>query len=240
MTTKETNNLNLWDAHRTPHKDALKSFTRGGGFSGTAIDPMWLIREATSEWGPMGGKWGIKDVEETVYEDGPDGTALHVCRLTVYYPDGEVPCVGQTMIIAKDSRGIKFDEEAPKKSMTDAISKALSWLGFGADIHMNAFDGNKYADLTGNDTHDRNQACEHVANRLSADKHKVVVKAWLPESVKTLAAALQSIRDLAAQMADKWESKPADDRWTDTHDDAFTAHVLAFIESNPRESRAAA
>ena len=36
------------------------------------------------------------------------------------------------------------DEEAPKKSLTDALSKAMSWLGFAADIHLGRWDDNKY------------------------------------------------------------------------------------------------
>lgn len=147
----EQNNLQLWDAHRTPHKDALKAFNRRG-FQGTAIDPMWLIREATREWGPMGARWGYTVTRESIVRDLPDGVVVHVCNIELFYPgpNGEVaklPQVGQTWLVEKTSSGPRVDEEAPKKSRTDAVCKALSWLGFGADVHMGMFDGNKYVDL---------------------------------------------------------------------------------------------
>ena len=37
------------------------------------------------------------------------------------------------------------DEEAPKKSITDAMTKCLSLLGFAAEIHLGLYDDNKYA-----------------------------------------------------------------------------------------------
>ena len=37
-----------------------------------------------------------------------------------------------------------LDDEAPKKAMTDALTKAMSHLGMSADIFLGKFDGNKY------------------------------------------------------------------------------------------------
>jgi hypothetical protein len=69
---------------------------------------------------------------------------MHMAVIVLFHPDGEVPCVGQTMFVTKRNDGLFTDEEAPKKSVTDAISKALSWLGFAADVYLGKFDGNKY------------------------------------------------------------------------------------------------
>jgi hypothetical protein len=41
-------------------------------------------------------------------------------------------------------RNGKVDEDAPKKAMTDGLTKALSHLGFNADVFLGKFDGNKY------------------------------------------------------------------------------------------------
>ena len=38
----------------------------------------------------------------------------------------------------------KLDEDAPKKAMTDALTKALSHLGIGADVFLGKFDDNRY------------------------------------------------------------------------------------------------
>ena len=136
----------LWERHRTPPKDALKSFRKAGGFGGTSIDPMWLILEATKEWGPMGGEWGYRFVSESI-EKLTEEYVLHTCNIEVFHPDGSVPSTGNTWLVSPSKHGPRYDDEASKKSRTDAISKALSWLGFGADIYMGMFDGNKYADL---------------------------------------------------------------------------------------------
>ena len=145
-------NLKLWDSKRTPPKDALKNFTRGGGFKGTAIDPMWVIRAATEEWGPMGDEWGIEPHSITdQYVDGAEGQVVHIARFTLFYPGPEgpakIPCVGQTFLMQRFGDKLKTDEEAPKKSMTDGLMKGLSWLGFGADIYMGRHDSSKYSDL---------------------------------------------------------------------------------------------
>lgn len=57
---------------------------------------------------------------------------------------GEVEQFGQTQIVGKNKNGFYTDEEAPKKSLTDAMSKCLSLLGFSADIHLGLYDDNKY------------------------------------------------------------------------------------------------
>ncbi|NQT36073.1 MAG: hypothetical protein HQ581_01210 [Planctomycetes bacterium] len=144
-------NLNLWNKYCRPPDDAMKKFTRAGGFRGTAIDPMWLIQSATTEWGPMGGKWGLRSIAHS-FHPGADDTVMHMAAIVLFHPDGEVPCVGQTMFVAQTKKGLVTDEEAPKKSVTDAISKALSWLGFAADVYLGKFDGNKYTGQGGGTT----------------------------------------------------------------------------------------
>ena len=151
-----TDNLALWNRHRTPHKDALKGFKKRGGFAGTAIDPMWSIRAATEEWGPMGEGWGYTVVVENM-DKLSDEWVLHTVSIYLWYgsPQTLVPSTGSTWMVSPCKKwvdgvqvdSISYDDEAPKKSRTDALTKALSWLGFGADIYMGMHDGSKYADL---------------------------------------------------------------------------------------------
>ncbi len=42
-----------------------------------------------------------------------------------------------------DAKG-RVDDDAPKKALTDALTKALSHLGFNSDVFMGMFDSNKY------------------------------------------------------------------------------------------------
>lgn len=149
-TDKMPETLELWGSHFNPPPDACKPFTRAGGFKGTAIDPMWLIRSATEQWGPFGYKWGI-DVLSTEVIVLSETNQLHVVSAVLWYDHkgsmAKVPCFGQTWLVSPGKNGPIYDEEAPKKSLTDALAKALSWLGFGAAVHMGVFDGNKYTDL---------------------------------------------------------------------------------------------
>ena len=148
-----SDNMQLWDAVRTPDPAATKAFTRGGGFKGTATNAVYLIQRATEHWGPMGTKWGVEIVDDRVIEGAPllgkDGSVigrelLHVIRINLRHPGGSVPGYGQTMLVGVNKYGPFTDEEAPKKSLTDALTKALSWLGFAADIHLGRWDDNKY------------------------------------------------------------------------------------------------
>lgn len=135
--------LKLWEAVSKTDPKYTKQFSRSGGFSGTAINATYLIRKATEQWGPVGAKWGWKVLDEK-YVPGADGTVVHVLRVELRHPDGAFESYGQTTFVGKNKNGAFTDEEAPKKSLTDAITKALAMLGFSADVHMGLYDDNKY------------------------------------------------------------------------------------------------
>lgn len=145
-------NLDLWNKVRTPDPKFTKAFSRGGGFKGSATNVVYMIRVATEMWGPMGGNWGVEIKDEQYVNGAPllhEGAAfcteiIHVIRIELRHPGGVIPGIGQTVFVGKNKNGFFTDEEAPKKSLTDALSKAMSWLGFAADIHMGMWDDNKY------------------------------------------------------------------------------------------------
>lgn len=152
--------MELWNAVAVTNPNFVKSFTRGGGFSGTAINATYQAQKATETFGPCGIGWGI-DILEERYQDGAplilDGAVvgkevIHVLRVNLWYvyqgKRGEVIHFGQTIFVGRNKNGFFTDEEAPKKSMTDAMSKCLSLIGFSADVHLGWYDDNKYvADL---------------------------------------------------------------------------------------------
>lgn len=135
--------LDLWKQVEKTDPKYTKSFSRAGGFSGTAINATYLIRRATELWGPMGGDWG-HEVADEKYVPGHGDTVIHVLRIKFRHPHGIVEAYGQTTFVGTNKNGPFTDEEAPKKSLTDAITKALSMLGFAADVHLGLFDDNKY------------------------------------------------------------------------------------------------
>jgi hypothetical protein len=138
-----SDNLKLWQSVEKTDPKYTKAFTKGGGFSGTAINAIYLIRKATELWGPMGGTWGPEIVDEK-YVPGGEGTIIHVLRINLRHPYGSVPSFGQTTFVGQNKNGVFTDEEAPKKSLTDATTKALSMLGFSADVFLGLYDDNKY------------------------------------------------------------------------------------------------
>ena len=163
-------NLDLWERHFKPHKDALKAAPRGM----TAIDPMWTIREATEEWGPIGDRWGFKVVQEDLFRSDVSGTTVHTVLIELWYPGasdkiGVIQSFGGTTVDGTNSKGPYLDDDYAKKSITDALSKALSWLGFGAAVHMGMFDGNKYADLRPGAKEDKLEATVEPTASTSAD-----------------------------------------------------------------------
>ena len=78
---------------------------------------------------------------------------VHVVRVDLWYMQGgnkaKVTQFGQTTFVGHNKYSVFTDEEAPKKSLTDAMSKCLSLLGFGSDIHMGLWDDVKYVKLVG-------------------------------------------------------------------------------------------
>ena len=59
---------------------------------------------------------------------------------------GEIEQYGCTRYLYKSKFGTTTDGEAPKKSLTDAIKKSLSMLGFSADVFLGLFDDTAYVD----------------------------------------------------------------------------------------------
>ncbi len=149
-------NLALWRLVEKTDPRATKQFSGKGGFKGTAISPMYMIKRATEQWGPMGGRWGVRVIQHQII-DGPGVEKLHVVLAEVWFMDElgnehKIPAFGQTQVCGTRKDGTPFmDEEAPKKSLTDALTKGLSWLGFSADVHEGKFDDVKYVNKVNQD-----------------------------------------------------------------------------------------
>jgi len=143
----DTNNLKIWNAVEATDPKYTKQFNRGGGFKGTATNATYLAKKATQQFGPLGLGWGWNVIDEK-YQPGHDKDVIHVVRIKLWYvldgQRGEIEHFGQTQFVGKNKNGHFTDEEAPKKSLTDAISKCLSGLGFAADIHLGLYDDNRY------------------------------------------------------------------------------------------------
>ncbi len=137
-------NTKLWDSVFKTDPAHAKKFTKAGGFSGTAIKPFYLIKKATEVFGVCGIGWGWIEIENQFVA----GVWLSKVELWYIYEGktGKIQQWGQTVMVGKNSKGEFVDEEAPKKAITDAVTKCLSYLGFAGDVHMGRFDDSKYID----------------------------------------------------------------------------------------------
>lgn len=140
-----TDNLKIWDALGKTDPAHTKGFKRGGGFSGTSIKPMWVLKRLTEQFGPAGIGWGVNEPKfETVH--GVEGEVLVYCTVSAWHGSKENVLwgVGGDKVIGKNKNGLFHDDEAFKKAFTDAVNNAFKSIGVAADIHMGLFDDDKY------------------------------------------------------------------------------------------------
>jgi hypothetical protein len=149
--------MKVWDHGKKTDPSATKNNTQGGRQS-TSINGYWIIQKATELWGPIGSAWGYEILEDTLTDGVPimggenQETVLcfskmHTIKLRLWYPESNdigVTSYGHTPYIYKSKHGPLCDMEAPKKSLTDAIKKALSMLGFSADIFLGEWEDREY------------------------------------------------------------------------------------------------
>lgn len=144
-----TDNLDIWNRLGRTNPDHTKKFTRGGGFKGTAIKPIYTDQKMTEVFGACGDGWGYSEPTFQLVP-GSDGQTAVYCWLSIWYrkPNGErsepVHGVGGDFAVKKFSSGLTTDDEAFKKAFTDALGNAMKHLGMSADVHMGLFDDNKY------------------------------------------------------------------------------------------------
>ena len=157
-----TDNLTLWERVQKTDPSATKQYKGAGGFEGTAVNATYLTRLATEIFGPVGVGWGYEIVSEQISEGAPivhiagesctviGHEKIHTLRLKLWYmADGkraEVEHFGHTDVVYKNKFGVQTEKEPSKKSLTDAMKKCLSMLGFAADIFMGEFDSPEYVE----------------------------------------------------------------------------------------------
>lgn len=129
-----TSNLDLWNSVSQTDPAWTKSVPGPGGKVYTQVQPYMQLRQATEIFGPYGQTWGLCDLHWTTVDVG-DGVLMMTG--TFRHPTGSFDVVeaGQWT----DSHG-RVDDDLPKKLITGCIGKALSYLGFSADIYTGEWD----------------------------------------------------------------------------------------------------
>lgn len=165
-------NLKIWRTVMRTDPRYTKDLA-GAGFEGTSINAEYMVMRATEIFGPVGTGWGFEVIEDRMLPGAPmsesiwennkfirnvvlrdaDGSLIteqnHSIKIKFWYRTdagtrGEVEAYGATKYLYKTKAGIMCDGEAQKKSLTDAIKKALSLLGFSADVWLGLYDQAEY------------------------------------------------------------------------------------------------
>ena len=128
-----TDNMRIWNkVDKTPPKHTKNA--SNGRFKFTCIDPQFQTMQATEIFGPYGSTWGMRNIRIT--EINCDGMLSLLLQAEFFYPDGAFDiCVDQKFRVGFDT---------VKSLMTNAKSKALSYLGFGTDVFLGLFDDVEY------------------------------------------------------------------------------------------------
>jgi hypothetical protein len=145
-TPMESANTTIWEKLCETDPSRTKDFRKG--FSGTSINPNYIYEKLTAVFGPCGIGWGFEVAKEG-YIQGHGEEQTHEVLIGFWYMSGTVrsapiPAYGCTAYVLKDKNGWHTDEDAPKKSMTDALTKASQLIGMSADIFGGLWDDNKY------------------------------------------------------------------------------------------------
>jgi hypothetical protein len=140
-------NKALWGRAFTTDPKAVKPIT-GKQYSGNSPKPYWIVERLTDEFGPCGIGWGFNILNER-FERFSDTDTLHIASVRFWYvldgQRGELEQIGQTKSSYTTGAGkFMLDEDAPKKSVTDALVKCASYLGFAGDIFSGRWDDSKY------------------------------------------------------------------------------------------------
>lgn len=168
----DTDNLSIWKQVQRTDPRFTKPL-EGVGYTGTSINSNYMIMRATEIFGPIGEGWGYEVVEEKFLDGKPltepvlennkqvalrylrdaDGSLFceqnHSIKIQFWYRSKDGKCCyfesyGATPYRYQTQYGIKVDSEVIKKSLTDAIKKALSMLGFSSDVFMGMHDNPEY------------------------------------------------------------------------------------------------
>lgn len=167
------NHLSIWKRVQRTDARFTKPL-EGMGFTGTSINSTYMLMRATEIFGPIGEGWGYEVIEEKFIDGKPlvepildernkqvatkflrdsDGSLFceqnHSLKIKFWYNTerglrGEFESYGATPYRYQTNYGIKVDGEVIKKSLTDAIKKALSMLGFSSDVFMGMHDNPEY------------------------------------------------------------------------------------------------
>lgn len=169
-------NLKLWKSVDQTPPDMTK-YVAFGKRKYTAIDPQWQLRVATALWGPYGHRWGLRNIEHhlvAIHDHDAQGhfmSSAIILKAVFFYPvDG-----GEASFEILNEDYFKAGDDTLKKLITNTRSKALSWLGFSADVFLGKFDDDSYVKTMRSKFEDQDAFVNTIATAIRTAKD---IAAW--------------------------------------------------------------
>lgn len=157
-------NLKLWRSVEETPPDMTRQVSYGKR-SYTTIDPQWQLQRATAIWGPYGVRWGLRNIKYEIRElryvekielqtRDADNKVVQTTEQVADYIRYSIIMSAEFFYPTDDGGEASFeilnddkyesDADVLKKITTNTRSKALSWLGFSADVFLGKFDDTIY------------------------------------------------------------------------------------------------
>lgn len=189
-------NKEIWNKAFTTDPKYVKPIT-GKQYQGSSPSPYWIVQRATEIFGPCGIGWGYNILNERI-ERFSETDTVHIAMVEFWYMHGEkrgcFQHIGQTKMSYKTAKGsMMLDEDAPKKSVTDALVKAMSMVGFAGDIFLGRWDDSGYTREAAQVTQERVQ---EEAEEKSAAEARRVYQIMLSAAEKGKSVFAQAWKDL--------------------------------------------
>jgi len=197
-----SNNLDFWNDVCETDPTFTKEVKQRGGF--TSIDPQYQIREATRKFGTYGKGWGFDSINYDYQLFEVSGLVL-VNAVFFYVMNGEkssFPINNAYAMKSGAGEKARIDPDFAKKAETNTMSKALSKLGFSADVFLGHFDDPEYVNMM--DAKARVESGDEEKIRAANDEFKE----WITTECKSLHLAPNE--RAVNMMYDRINSKMAD------------------------------
>lgn len=187
MINSNNPNMQLWSELCVTDPGKVKPIT-GKQYKGNSPQPYWLVQRATEQFGPCGQGWGI-EIKAQGYQQLDAENIMHWATVVFWYMKDGVKCstehMGGTKAMYKTKSGLSYDEDAPKKSVTDAMVKAMSFLGFAGDIFSGLWDDCKYREYA---AEHHNLGNQQQAQQQQQDQQKPIAQRY-QDALKSIASA---------------------------------------------------
>lgn len=143
-----SNNMTIWDQVKKTDPKHTKKVTQRGGY--TSISPQYQTQEATKIFGPYGMGWGFESIKLNM--DHVEALGLCMVEAVFFYVIDDKRNSFPIHNAWSVKQGSKIDPDFAKKAETNTMSKALSKLGFSADVFMGQFDDHDYVQAVTNES----------------------------------------------------------------------------------------